>query len=95
MTEGTYDKRPAASDCISWGTIRDYQVLDDSKLIVTASGDRKFHVTLSRRATGLRSLWSIGFRSMTGPICASFGEMIVDDGTGLKKNRNIPGAKRC
>ena len=42
------------SDCISSGTIRDYQVLDDANLIVSGSGKRKYHITLSRRATGLR-----------------------------------------
>ena len=80
VTEGAYDKHPVASDCISTGTIRDYQVLDDSNLIVTGSGKRKHHITLSRRAPGLRSSWSLGFRSMTGQICAGFDEVVVDDG---------------
>ena len=87
VTEEAYDKRPVASDCISSGTIRDYQVLDDSNLIVTGSGNRKYHITLSRRAVGLRSSWSLGFRSMTGQICAGFGEVVVDDGLGLETIR--------
>ena len=28
---------------------------------------------------GLSSSWSIGFRSVTGQICAGFGEIVVDD----------------
>jgi len=75
------------SDCISSGTIRDYRVLDDANLIVSGSGKRKYHVTLSRRATGLRSSWKIGFRSTTGQICASFGELVVDDGMGPERIR--------
>ena len=75
------------TDCISSGTIRDYRVLDDANLIVSGSGNRKYHVTLSRRAPGLRSAWKIGFRSTTGQICASFGELVVDDGMGPERIR--------
>jgi hypothetical protein len=75
------------SDCISSGTIRDYRVLDDANLIVTGSGKRTYHITLSRRAIGLRSSWKIGFRSTTGQICASFGELVVDDGMGPERIR--------
>ena len=85
--ETLYDKRPAGSDCISSGTIRDYQVLDDSNLIVTAGSSRKYHIALSRRAIGLSSSWSIGFRSNTGQLCAGFGEVVVDDGLGPDRIR--------
>ncbi len=68
------------SDCISQTTIRDYQVLDDSNLIVTAAARRKYHIVLSRRAFGLRSAWNIRFWSSTGRICPGFSEVIVKDG---------------
>lgn len=68
------------SDCISQTTIRDYQVLDDSNLIVTAAVKRKYHIVLSRRAFGLRSSWNIRFWSSSGRICPGFGELIVNDG---------------
>jgi len=71
-----------AQNCISQSTIRDYQVLDDSNLIVTAGAKRKYHVELSRRAFGLRSNWQIGFKSPTGRLCSGSGEVIVDDGFG-------------
>jgi hypothetical protein len=87
VTEEAYDKHPAASDCISPGTIRDYRVLDDSNLIVTAGGNRKHHITLSRRAPGLRSSWSLGFRSISGQICTGFGEVVIDDGMGRETIR--------
>ena len=77
--EAAYEGGSRHNDCISQTTIRDYQVLDDSNLIVTASVKRKYHVVLSRRAFGLRSAWNIGFRSSTGRVCAGFGEVIVDD----------------
>ncbi len=77
-----YDALPQGSDCIFEGTIRDYQVLDDKNLVVTASARRKYHIELYRRAFGLRSSWHIGFRSPTSRICPAFGEIIVDDNTG-------------
>lgn len=72
-------------DCISQSSIRDYQVLDDSNLIVTAAVKRKYHVILSRRAFGLRSTWKIGFRSPTGMICPNSGELVFDDGMALER----------
>ena len=74
-------------DCISQSTIRDYQVLDDSNLIVTGAVRRKYHVALTRRVFGLRSQWSIGFRSPTGLICSNSGDVIVDDGFGPERIR--------
>lgn len=68
------------SDCISSGSIRDYQVLDDANLVVTAGAKRRYHVQLYGRAAGLRGSWQIGFKSSTGSICGGFDELIVDDG---------------
>ena len=78
--QADYDAAPRGRDCISQSSIRDYQVLDESNLIVTAGGKRKYHVVLSRRAFGLRSTWRIGFKSPTGRICTSSGEVVFDDG---------------
>ena len=84
--EAAYEAESAAetrrSDCILSGSIRDYRVLDDANLVVTEGAKRRYHVTLSRRAIGLRSSWQIGFRSSTGTICAGFGQLIVDGGVG-------------
>ncbi len=82
LAEADYDALPQGSDCILEGTIRDYHVLDDKNLVVTASARRKYHIELTRRAFGLRSSWSLGFRSPTSRICPAFGEVIVDDNTG-------------
>ena len=67
------------SDCISQPSIRGYTVLDESNLIVSASGRRPYHMVLHRRAYGLRSNWAIGFKSPTGRVCAGFSELVIDD----------------
>jgi hypothetical protein len=77
----------ARPDCISTRTIRDYRVLDDANLVVTGNGNRKYHVSLSRRAVGLRASWKIGFRSASGRVCGSFDDIIVDDGFGPERIR--------
>jgi hypothetical protein len=83
------DSEPVSArpDCISTGTIRDYRVLDDANLVVTANANRKYHISLSRRAVGLRASWKIGFRSTSGRICGSFDDIIVDDGFGPERIR--------
>ncbi len=69
-------------NCISGGTVRDYTVLDDANLIVTAGAKRRYHVELQRRAFGLRSAWQIGFTSSTNRICAGFSEVLYNAGVG-------------
>ena len=68
-------------------TVRDYRVLDESNLIVSASARRKYHLVLSRRAIGLRSTWQVGFQSRTGQICSGFSDLVVDDGFGPDRIR--------
>jgi len=84
-----YEGESRGRDCISQSTIRDYQVLDESNLIVTASVKRKYHLELSRRAFGLRSTWQIGFRSPVNRICTGSGELVVDDGFGRTDSIHI------
>lgn len=66
------------SDCIYEPSIRGYSVLDESNLIVSTSGRRKYHVTLHRRAFGLQSSWGIAFRSQTSNICSTFSDVVFD-----------------
>ena len=66
------------SDCIYQPSIRGYNVLDESNLIVSASGRHKYHVALQRRAHGLRSSWGIAFKSPTGRICSGFSEVVFE-----------------
>ncbi len=70
-------------DCISRGTIRDYTVLDDANLVVTAGAQRKYHIQLQRRALGLRSAWQIGFTSSTSRICSRFSEVVYNADMGF------------
>lgn len=75
---------PRGNDCISQGSIRDYEVLDDGNLIVTGGVKRKYHVALMRRAFGLRSSWRIGFQTRSAQVCPGFSDLVFDDGTGLQ-----------
>ena len=77
-----FEPSTRTSDCILEGTIRDYRVLDESNLVVTASGRRNYHIELTRPAYGLRSTWQIGFSSPGSRICPGFSEMIVDNSFG-------------
>jgi hypothetical protein len=62
-------------------------VLDEANLIVSASARRNYHISLWRRASGLRSSWQIGFQSPTGQICPGFGDLVIDDGLGADRIR--------
>ncbi len=73
VESGVTSGRP---DCIFQSSIRGYSVLNDSNLIVEASGRRNYHVVLRRRAHGIRSSRRISFDSPTGRVCASFSEVI-------------------
>jgi hypothetical protein len=75
-------------------SIRDYRVLDDRNLIISAGGRGKYHAELSRRAFGLRSNWSIGFVSPTGSVCSGSGEIVVDDGFGRKETIRLSSIRR-
>jgi Family of unknown function (DUF6491) len=79
-----YEAPPPGNDCISQGSIRDYEVLDDGNLVVSAGVKRKYHVALMRRAFGLRSSWRIGFKTRSAQVCPGFSELVFDDGTGLQ-----------
>jgi hypothetical protein len=68
------------SDCISEASIRDYQLLDSSNLIVTAAGKRRYHIVLSRSSQELEHSRSLGFVSPVGRICAGFGEILIQPG---------------
>ncbi len=45
---------------------------------MSTSGRRQYHVSLQRRAFGLRSSWAIAFKSTSGRICAAFSEVVFD-----------------
>ena len=83
----SYSDVNRGSDCISEGTVRDYKVLNDSNIVVTAMARQKYHVELVQRAPALRSAWSIGFASPTIRICAGFSELLVDDNFGPDRVR--------
>ena len=79
-----YQDLTPGNDCISQGSIRDYEVLDDGNLIVSTGVKRKYHVALMRRAFGLRSAWQIGFRTRAAQVCPGLSDLVFDDGTGVQ-----------
>lgn len=62
-------------------------MLDEQNLIVDASTRRSYHVTLQRRAFGLKGSWAIGFDAPTSRVCAQFSEVVFDDHLGLERIR--------
>jgi len=64
------------TNCIFRSSVRGYSVLDESNLIIEASGRSKYHVVLRRPARGIKSTWAIGFDSQSSRVCAGFGEVI-------------------
>ncbi len=81
------DPEPARrGDCIHEPSIRGYRVLDEQNLIVEASGRRKYHVVLARRAFGLSSSWGIVFDSPTSRVCERSSEIMFD---GQFRNESI------
>jgi hypothetical protein len=89
--EARDDGEDRRRDCILQSSIRGYTVLDEQNLIVDASARKKYHVTLSRRAYGLRNSWTIGFydSSSAGRICSRFSEIVYSDGMTHKSRERI------
>jgi len=67
------------ADCIFSSSIRGYDVLDESNLVIEGSRRTKFHVVLRRPARGIRSSWGIGFESAGSRVCAGFSEVVFRD----------------
>jgi hypothetical protein len=78
--DAALDDNRGSRDCISQSSIRDYQVLNDSNLIITEGVKRKYHVVLSYPAFGLRSTWQIGFQSRSHRICGGMADLVYNDG---------------
>jgi hypothetical protein len=83
-TDNGTDREPAGrrDDCIPEPSIRGYALLDEQNLIVDASGRRKYHVVLQRRAYGLQNSLGVVFESPTSRICSGFSEVVFRDSFG-------------
>jgi len=71
------DLTEAGSDCISIRTIRDYTVLDRSRLIIEGGGKRLYYVTLVASSFQLRSSHQIGVNSRDAWLCPYGGDRLV------------------
>lgn len=72
------------TDCISEASIRDYQVLDASNLIVTGTARRKYHVALGYASNDLKHAPGLGFVGSAGWVCAGFGTVVVRQSMGFE-----------
>jgi hypothetical protein len=86
-TSEKFEGSESGSDCIFEGTIRDYRVLNDSNLLVSGSGTRKYHIELTRPAFGLSTTWKIAFMPQGSRICPGFSEIVVDGNFGPESVR--------
>ena len=69
-------------DCIFRSSVRGYSVLDDSNLVISGPGRKKYHMVLFRRARGIDSSWGISFDSRDSRICPGFSDVVFDNGIG-------------
>jgi len=86
-TSGRFEGSESGSDCIFGGTIRDYRVLNESNLLVSATGTRKYHIELARPAFGLTTTWKIAFMPQGSRICPGFSEIVLDSNFGPESIR--------
>ena len=80
IDETSSEARTTFDDCFFAGTLRDWRPLDNSNLILFASGRRPYHVELMRPAAGLSFNVSIGVYDRDGRVCPYGGDAIIVDG---------------
>lgn len=72
----------AHSDCFFSSRIDNFEVLNESNLLVSSGRRRVYHVEVSPPSPDLRHAYSFGFQSGTGRICGNPGErLLTQDGT--------------
>lgn len=80
------ENSPSPSDCIVGGNVRDFTALDNRNLILYGTGNRPYHVVLTRRAIDLEREFSIGVYDADagfggiGRICPYGGDAIIIQG---------------
>ena len=72
--------RSSYNDCFFARALSDWRSLDNSNLILFASGRRPYHVELTRPAMSLSSNIQIGVYDRDGRICPFGGDAIIVDG---------------
>ncbi len=72
----------ASSDCFFQRSIDNFEVLDESNLLVFDGRRRTYHVEVSPPSMSLRHAYGLQFRSTTGRICGNPGERLqISDGS--------------
>ena len=66
----------ASGDCFFQNRIDNFEVLNDSNLLVFDGRRRVYHVEISPPSMDLRHAYGIQFRSSTGRVCGNPGERL-------------------
>ena len=80
-------------DCISIPTIRDYTTLDESHLILWATG-RPYLVRVFSPSSDLKTAFRLSFSSRDDQLCPYGGDELVFDGIGFPGGQRIASIKR-
>ena len=83
VSEGADD----VTDCISVASVRDYRILDDANLIVSAHQQRHYQLLLVRPARSLRHADRLSFVGRGGRICSGSGQLIIRNGVMVESVR--------
>ncbi|MCY3814982.1 MAG: DUF6491 family protein [Gammaproteobacteria bacterium] len=70
----------ASGDCFFQNRIDNFEVLNDSNLLVFDGRRRVYHVEISPPSMDLRHAYGIQFRSSTGRVCGNPGERLQISG---------------
>jgi hypothetical protein len=83
---GTQPRATTPDDCFFARTLSDWRPLDDTHLILFASGRRPYLVELVQPATGMSFDFAIGVYDRDGRVCPYGGDsIIVDNGIGPER----------
>ena len=84
---GVSEASQDVTDCISVASVRDYRILDDASLIVSAHHQRHYQILLARPARSLRHADRLSFVGRGGRICSGSGELIIRNGVVVESVR--------
>ena len=85
----------ASADCFYPQRIDNFEVLNDSNLLVFDGRRRIYHVEVSPPSLDLRHAYGIGFTSNSGRICGNAGERLeVRDGSLSRFPMSVTGVYR-
>ena len=83
------------ADCFYRRTIDNFEVLNDSNMLVFDGRRRVYHVELSPPSLDLRHAFAIDFASTSGRVCGNPGDrLVIRDGTASRFPLSVIGVYR-